>query len=94
MTIDLKLTPDEERILLEQARLTGQDPVQYAREIIRERISQATGSAPIREDLIDYGFVAGSVRETKGRDDIPTIEEVRAILAKVPLFRPGDHRRS
>ncbi len=84
MTIDLKLTPDEERILLEQARLTGQDLVQYAREIIRERISQTSGSAPIREDLIDHEFVADCARETKGREDIPTIEEVRAILAKVP----------
>ena len=83
MTIHIELTPDEERVLLEQARLSGQDPVQYAREIIRERISQANGSDTIVEDLIDHEFVAYCARETEGREDIPTIEEVRAILAKV-----------
>jgi hypothetical protein len=84
MTIDIELTPDEERILLEQARLSGQDPAQYAREIVRGRISQASSSAPSAEDLIDYEFVADCARESKAPEDIPTIEEVRVILAKVP----------
>jgi hypothetical protein len=84
MTILIELTPAEERVLLEQARLRGQDPVQYAREIIRERIAHAKGSEGIVEDLIDHEFVASCAQETEGREDVPTIEEVRALLAKVP----------
>jgi hypothetical protein len=83
MAIDIELTPDEERMLREQACSSGQDPAQYAREIIRGRMSQASSSAPIAEDIIDHEFVADCAREIMKPEDIPTIEEVRAILAKV-----------
>ena len=45
MTIHIELTPDEERVLLEQARLSGRDPAQYAHDIIRGHVSRAQGSA-------------------------------------------------
>ena len=84
MTVQIELTPDEERLLWERARLTGPDPVQYARRIIQERIAPTNGSEAIVDDLIDHEFVAHCAREAEGRKDIPTIEEARSILAKVP----------
>lgn len=41
MTINIELKPDEERALLERARLSGRDPAQYVQKLIRDDI-QAT----------------------------------------------------
>ena len=91
MTIPIELEPDEERALLELARLCGRDPVQYARQIIRDHIGSlprettqegATPAKPTLEDLIDHEFIADCARQDSG--DAPTIEEVRELLAKIP----------
>ncbi len=91
MTIQIDLQPDEERALLDRARLSGQDPVQYARQIIRQCIaSPPDESALVRaaraetavEDLIDDEFVSACA--PRQGEPVPTIEEVRAALAKIP----------
>ena len=93
MTIHIELKPEEERALLEQARLSGRDPEQYVQKLIRDHI-QAAPEANARgediaeatatlDDLIDHEFVADCARETQGKD-IPTIEEVRRMLSKIP----------
>jgi hypothetical protein len=90
MTIHIELGPDEERALLEQARLSGRDPVQYAQQIIREQIKRPTrevnedeSSTPTHsiEDLIDHEFVESCAR--LARSDSPSIEEVRESLSKI-----------
>ncbi|MFI5455687.1 MAG: hypothetical protein ACHRXM_09575 [Isosphaerales bacterium] len=91
MTIHIELKPDEERAFLERARLSGRDPVQYAQQIIRDHIGspphetaqeEATKAKPTLEDLIDHEFIVACSRLNGG--DVPTIEEVREILAKIP----------
>jgi hypothetical protein len=91
MMIQIELQPDEERAFLDRARLSGQDPVQYARQILRNHIAsppietplrQASQTKPILEDLIDHEFIAACARQ-RGTD-VPTIEEVREALAKIP----------
>ena len=83
MTIHIKLKPDEERALRERARLTGQDPAQYAHEIIRDHIGRGEDvqkTQPTLEDLIDHEFVAYCVREA---DDEVTLEEVLEANSKI-----------
>jgi hypothetical protein len=90
MTIPIELDPDEERAFLERARLSGREPSQYAQQIIRDHIGnppqgtvpQATQAKPPLEELIDHEFIAACARPNGG--DVPTIEEVREILAKIP----------
>jgi hypothetical protein len=80
MTIHIELTPDEERVLLEQARLSGRDPAQYAHDIIRGHVSQAQGSATTLESLLDHDFLAYCEREA---DDDVTLEEVLKATSKI-----------
>jgi hypothetical protein len=93
MTIHIELNPEEERALLERARLSGRDPVQYVQKLVRDHI-QASPEVSARDedsvegtatldDLIDHEFVADCEKETRGKD-IPTIEEVRQMLSKIP----------
>ena len=91
MTIHIELEPEEERVLIERARLSGRDPVQYARQIIRDHIvslyletaqEEATPLKLTIEDFIDHEFVEYCDRQSE--EDVPTIEEVREILAKIP----------
>jgi hypothetical protein len=91
MTIPIELEPDEERALLERARVCDQDPVQYARQIIRDHIGTlprettpegTTPAKPALEDLIDHEFIASCARQDSG--DAPTIEQVRKALSKIP----------
>jgi hypothetical protein len=95
MTLNIELMPDEERALLERARLSGRDPVQYVQKLIRDDIqalprSSEPHEASAREAdsaaldaLIDHEFVAECERETEGKD-VPSLEEVRKLLAKIP----------
>src|SRR5262245_55166066 len=90
MTIHIELKPDEEQVLLERARLSGRDPAQYLQELVRDHIQAApregigeVASAKGLDDLIDHEFVAECEREVEGKD-IPTIEEVRRMLSKIP----------
>jgi hypothetical protein len=80
MTIHIELTPDEERVLLEQARLSGRDPVQYARDIIRGHVTQVRGSATALDSLLDHDFLAYCEREA---DDDVTLEEVLTATSRI-----------
>jgi hypothetical protein len=93
MTINIELEPDEERALLERARLSGRDPAQYVQKLIRDDIQaiprllgrdgvSAEGAAAI-DAFTDHEFVAECERAIEGKD-IPTIEEVRQMLSKIP----------
>jgi hypothetical protein len=90
MTIQVELKPEEEQALLERARLSGRDPAQYLQELVRDHIRAAppedvreAGCAKGIDDLIDHEFVAECEREIEGKD-VPTIEEVRQMLSKIP----------
>jgi hypothetical protein len=93
MTLNIDLKPDEERALLERARMSGRDPVQYVQELIRDDIRSlprpsgrdeaAAKEAAALDALIDHEFVAECESEIEGKD-IPTIEEVRRMLSKIP----------
>jgi hypothetical protein len=86
VTIHIELKPEEERVFLERARLSGRDPARYAQQIIRDHIGTPPGetepATPTLENLIDHEFVASCAQPNGG--NVPTIEEVRKILAKVP----------
>ena len=93
MTFNIQLEPDEERAILQRARLRGRDPAQYVRQIIRDHIEHgpppggAGNVGPLEDattldDLIDHQFVADCARDIEM--DIPTIEELRQGLAKIP----------
>lgn len=77
MTISIDLRPDEERALLERARLSGRDPVQYVQNLVRDHIQAV---APDDVELIDHEFIAYCQREA---DDSVTLEEVRTSTAKI-----------
>src|SRR5262245_1794947 len=90
MTIHIELKPEEEQVLLERARLSGRDPAQYVQELVRDHIQAAPrgagsdgGHVKGIDDLIDHEFVAYCEREAEGQD-IPTNEEVRRMLSKIP----------
>ena len=83
MTINIELKPDEERALLERARLSGRDPGQYVQNLIRDHIQASPhGSAPdaILDDLIDHEFLAYCETEA---DDTVTLEEVLEATSKI-----------
>ena len=80
MTIHIELTPDEERLLLEQARMSGQNPAQYVQDIIRGHVAQKQGSASALESLVDHDFLAYCDREA---DDDVTLEEVLEATSKI-----------
>jgi hypothetical protein len=90
MTIHIELKPEEEQELFERARLSGRDPAQYVQKLVRDHIQAAPrwggrDAGPVKgiDDLIDDEFVAYCERETE-RQEIPTIDEVRRMLAKIP----------
>jgi hypothetical protein len=93
MTIHIELKPEEERALLERARQSGRDTEQYVQELVRDHIQASpevgaraqdfAGGTATLDDLIDHEFVADCARDTQGKD-IPTIEEVRQMLSKIP----------
>ena len=85
MTINIDLAPEEERALLERARLSGHDVADHVRRIIHENIrtpehksarDEADRDARLTlEDLIDFEAVASC---EKLADDTITLEQVRA----------------
>src|SRR5262245_57657441 len=93
MTLNIELGPDEERALLERARLSGRDLVAYVHQILREHIrtpghgngqDEAADEPQLTwEDLIDYEAIESCAREVQGKN-VPSIEEVRRSLAKIP----------
>jgi hypothetical protein len=89
MTIPIELRPEEERALLERARLSGRDPVQYAQQIIRDHLGtpapettreEVAGARPTLDDFIDHEFVAYCERES---DESVTLEEVLEATSKI-----------
>ena len=90
MTINIELKPDEERILLEQARLSGRDPGQYVQKLIRDHIQaslsrrtrdqDSTEQTVALDDLIDHEFLAYCEREA---DDTVTLEEILTATSKI-----------
>jgi len=87
MTIRIDLPPEEEQAFIDRARLSGQDPVQLDRQIIRDCLasSPAVDARQAQhglEALIDRDFIADCARDPGER--VPTIEEVRESLAKIP----------
>jgi hypothetical protein len=80
--------PEEERALLERARLSGRNLVQYAPQILRDHIGsparetaeEADGAKPTLEDLVDYDAIAYCEKEA---DDSITLEEVRAATSRI-----------
>lgn len=83
MTIRIELEAEEERAFLEQARLSGQGPDQYAQSIIRDHLAIGAFAPlpekrPMIKDLVEAGR-----RPRRSGDKIPSIEEVRAALAGI-----------
>lgn len=79
MTISIELPPEEEKALLERARMSGRDVASYVRDIIQDHIEQADAvGEPVDHEAIDQ-----CAREIEGKL-VPTLEEVRRALAKIP----------
>ncbi len=81
MTIPIELTPDEKRVLLEQACLSGRDPAQSPHDLIRGHVSQEQGPASALESLQDHDFLAYCDREA---DDRVTLEMVLEATSSIP----------
>jgi hypothetical protein len=85
MTINIELRPEEERALLERARMSGRDLAGYVHQILHEHIhtpehdsgqDEAVDEAKFTlEALLDYEAVASCEKEA---DDSITLEDVRA----------------
>jgi hypothetical protein len=90
MTINIELKPDEERALLERARVSGRDLAGYVHQILEQHLrapepesgseEPANGANLTLEDLIDWEAIASCEKEA---DDSITLEEVRAATAKI-----------
>ena len=93
MTINIELKPDEERALLERARASGRDLAGYVHQVLEQHLrpsepvsgpgESANGADLTLEDLIDWEAIESCAREVEGKD-VPSIEEVRQRLAKIP----------
>jgi hypothetical protein len=93
MTINIELKPDEERALLERARLSGRNPVQYVQKLIRDDIQllprlsgeddASAERAATLDAMTDHEFVAECARVIGG-NNVPTLEDVRQMLSKIP----------
>jgi hypothetical protein len=77
MTLKIELGPEEEKALCEQARLSGREPEQYARQIIRDHIGAPT---TVADELIDLEFVAYCERES---DESARRDEVLEATAQI-----------
>jgi hypothetical protein len=92
ITINIQLRPEEERALLERARVSERDLAGYVRQILHEHLrtpkpdsgqdEAANGETPALtlEDLIDYEAIASCEKEA---DDSVSLEEVRAATSKI-----------
>jgi hypothetical protein len=90
MTINIELQPEEERALVERARLSGRDLAAYVRKVLQEHIQtpdrgagsdEGSGEAALKlEDFIDHDAIALCEKEA---DDSITLEEVRAATSKI-----------
>ena len=80
MTIRIELSPEEERVLSEQAHLSGRDLAEYVQGIIRGHVSRSNEPPLELEDLIDYDLIASCAREA---DDGVTLEEVLEATSSI-----------
>jgi len=93
MTINIELKPDEERALIERARTSGRDLTGYVHQVLEQHLwttqpetgpeGSANGGSLTLDDLIDWEAIESCAREVEGQD-VPSIEEVRQRLAKIP----------
>ena len=90
MTIHIELNPTKNVHSASVRGANGWEP-DNAHEIIRDHIGnppdgvaqqEATHATLKLEDLIDHEFIASCARPSGG--EVPTIEEVRESLAKIP----------
>jgi len=92
MTLNIELRPDEERALVERARLSGRDLADHVHQILQEHIrgrgrgSDAIGgpgeTTPTLEELIDEEAIKSCACEVQGKE-VPSLEEVRAATSKI-----------
>jgi hypothetical protein len=90
MTIKIDLRPEEEKALLERARLTGRDLGAYVHKVLQEHIQtpepgagwgeDSRDAALTLEDFIDHDAIALCEKEA---DDSITLDEVRAATSKI-----------
>jgi hypothetical protein len=90
MTIHIELAPDEERALLEQARVSGRDLAGYIHQVLRDHLRipprptgrdrSTNGAPPTLGDLIDDDAITSCEREA---DDGVSLEEVRAATSTI-----------
>jgi hypothetical protein len=90
MTIKIELQPEEERALLERARVSGHDLAGYVHQVLQEHLQIPTynsgqyespnESTPRLDDLIDDEAIAICEKEA---DDSITLEEVRAATSQI-----------
>src|SRR4051812_29968055 len=93
MAITIELRPEEERALREQARASGCDLAGYIHGILRSQAqlprepdgTRDDGDDPARDpdDLIDREAIKSCGRTIEGAM-VPSIEEVRQRLSKIP----------
>ena len=93
MTINIELKPDEERALLERARTSGRDLAGYVHQVLEQHLrtqepvsgpqESANGADLTLKDLVDWEAIESCAREIEGQN-VPSIEEVRQRLAKIP----------
>jgi hypothetical protein len=93
MTIHIELQPEEEQALLERARMSGNDLAGYIHQILQghlrtskpegDELEPGNGPTSTSDDLIDWEAIESCAREVQGKD-VPSIEEVRQILSKIP----------
>ena len=72
MAINIELQPDEERALLERARMSGRDLAGYIHQLLQghlrtptsenDQTQGANGGTPTLEDLIDYEAIESCPR--------------------------------
>jgi len=73
--------------------MSGRDLAGYIHQLLQghlrtpisdsDETGKTNGAAPTLEELIDYEAIESCAREVEGKD-VPSIEEVRRMLSKIP----------
>jgi hypothetical protein len=90
MTINIDLGPDEERALLDRARLSGSDLAGYIQTLLKRHLegadrdhgqrAAAEGPTLTFQDLVDSEAIASCANEA---DASVTLDEIRAATSKI-----------
>jgi hypothetical protein len=81
MTITIELQPEEERALLERARMSGNDLAGYIHQLLQGHLRTPKpegdelepGNGATSDDLIDWEAIASCARAVQGQD-VPPIQ--------------------